>query len=193
MANGVTKLGNGWGQAPDGTPESLLGSILTAGVLEGEDVCTALKNAGYGNRGPAYYPRENDKGPFYALGEPHDYAAIDVVDGVPQWDLIGFDPSQVKPQQPPAPSPAPSPASGDAALAAALQAAVESTVKGAIADLAAQLGARFDALAAQNDANTEKIQRQIDQAVKNGEATVKALVPIVEAALPALGGLLGRL
>ena len=50
----------------------------------------------------------------------------------------------------------------------------------------------LEALRLQADANTEKIQQQIDQVVKNAEATGRALAPIVEAALPALAGLFVR-
>jgi hypothetical protein len=48
---------------------------------------------------------------------------------------------------------------------------------------------RLDALRVQLDANTEKIQQQIDQVVKNAEATGAAVRRIVEPLLPALTGL----
>lgn len=65
-------------------------------------------------------------------------------------------------------------------------------------DLAAVL-AKLDAIAADinahSDANTEKIQQQIDQVVKNAEASVQAALPQILGALGGggiLGGLFGR-
>jgi hypothetical protein len=41
------------------------------------------------------------------------------------------------------------------------------------------LHAKLDALKVQSDANTEKIQAQIDQAIKNAEASAKAYLPLL--------------
>ena len=43
----------------------------------------------------------------------------------------------------------------------------------------AVVGPRLEALKAQSDANTEKIQAQIDQAIKNAEASAKAYLPLL--------------
>jgi hypothetical protein len=55
----------------------------------------------------------------------------------------------------------------------------------AMSALLAGLDRKLDAMAEQSNTNTEKIQQQIDQAVKNVEKTAAA-------ALPLLGGILGK-
>src|SRR4051794_28661881 len=55
----------------------------------------------------------------------------------------------------------------------------------AMTALLASLDRKLDAMAEQSNTNTEKIQQQVDQAVKNVEKTAAA-------ALPLLGGLLGK-
>lgn len=168
MADGVTTLGGGWDQVPPNTAEALLRDLIAGGSLTGEEIIQALKGAGWSDRGPAYYAKQGDKGPFYALGNPHDYAALDVVNGVPQWDLMNFDPSTTVIHNPPPPPPPPP--TTDPRLDTIL--------------------AKLDALAAQSDANTAKIQKQIDDVVARAETTLRQLVPIAEALLPALSGLI---
>jgi len=88
MANGVTAFAGGFGEVPAAPPgaeyaERALGLLLVdGGTMEGETLIDELKRLGYSSRGPAYYPG----GPFYELGSPHTYAAINP--NGQAWDLI---------------------------------------------------------------------------------------------------------
>lgn len=192
MADGVTKLGGGWDGAPQGSAEARLGQLIAAGQLTGDALCQQMNAEGYSARGPAYYPAANGTGPFYALGNPHDYAALNVVGGVQQWDLIGFDPSQAVISVPPTSGTAAAPPS---VTNDALQGELDSIV-GQLRDtsdgvLAALSASEARIIAAVRDAQ-QQIQSQIDQVVKNAETSAKQLIPIVEAAVPALGALLPK-
>jgi len=50
----------------------------------------------------------------------------------------------------------------------------------------------LEQLRLQSDANTEKIQQQIDQVVKNAEASAAKLLPLLEGGLPSLTDLFRR-
>jgi len=88
MANGVTALGGGWSDVPKGDSagdyaENALALLLQqGGAMDGETIISALKDLGYTSRGPAYY----NSGPYYALGDPHNYAALSADRSA--WDLI---------------------------------------------------------------------------------------------------------
>lgn len=170
MAINVTTIGGGWDAVSAGTAEDVLRHILAAGVLSGEDVVSMLKQQGYAARGPAYYPPTADTGAIYALGNPHVYAVLDVTDAGPQWDLMNFDPSQAVTSPTPAPQ-------WPAVLPVELVSALRTVVA---------------LVNAHTDAKIEEVKQQIDQVVKNAEKTGQALLPIVEAALPALGGLFAK-
>jgi len=114
MANGVTTLGGGWDQVPAAPVGAEFGERALSELLAqrpeltGEDLVTALKALGYEARGPAYYPA----GPYYALGAPHNYAALS--DARTAWDLHvleGFAPTAGGrlPSAPPPPPPRPTP------------------------------------------------------------------------------------
>jgi len=115
MANGVTTLGGGWDQVPPAPPgaeygERALAELLTqVPEVTGEQVVTALVALGYGARGPDYYMA----GPYYALGQPHNYAALNA--GRTAWDLHvldGFAPTpggRLPTLPPPVPVPPPPP------------------------------------------------------------------------------------
>jgi hypothetical protein len=106
----------------------------------------------------------------------------DVPHGEPEWADDGtVDPSRYRAFAPAAaPSPAPSPSpSGDANL---------DDVMVRLNDIALMIAG----LRIQLDANTEKIQQQIDQAVKNAESTGRLIGEVVEPLLPALSGLFSR-
>lgn len=118
MANGSTTLGGGWDQVPAGVYcENALAILLRRGDREGQALIDELLRRGFQDRGPAYYPPGSHGAgspPFYALGQPHDYAALDA--GV--WDLIGWDgtahtsPGATLPDDlpgPPTPAPPPNP------------------------------------------------------------------------------------
>lgn len=151
MADGVTKLGGGWANVPAGAyAENALALLLSGGQVEGEALVQALKDAGFADRYPAYYPA-GSHGPgslaMYALGMPHDYAAID--SGV--WDLIGFDLSSARTSPggrlpTPTPTPPPTPAPSDDTLAKLMTAAMQTTQ--ALIDTYTALGALNDKLAA---------------------------------------------
>jgi hypothetical protein len=51
---------------------------------------------------------------------------------------------------------------------------------------------KLDALRVQSDANTEKIQQQIDRAIKNAEESGRLIRGVIEPLLPALSGLFAR-
>lgn len=189
MADNVTTLGGGWGDTDPGTAEFALGGLLAAGALTGEALITELKAQGFGNRGPAYYPAVNGKGPFYALGNPHDYAAINADVTPPAWDLIGFDKSQevIQPGQPPAPAPAPP--SSSANICAEVQDALTAALQASSLATKADVANARDAIVDRISIAQEAIQQQIDQVVKNAETSVRALEPIIAAAIPALGAL----
>ena len=116
MANGVTQISASWQQVPAGDEvgnyaENALAALLEqGGAMEGETLITALKQLGYPERGPAYYPA----GPYYALGNPHTYAALSGDRSA--WDLHLFDPNDARktpggrlPSQPPPQPPPPGP------------------------------------------------------------------------------------
>jgi len=98
VADGIVILGGGWDQLPAGDTigERALSVLLTCGGdVSGEPLIQRLKDLGYGDRGPAYYPRtdQNPAGPFYALGQPHNYAALN--GDRTAWDLHVLDPNFV--------------------------------------------------------------------------------------------------
>jgi len=96
----------------------------------------------------------------------------------PSWQDAGtVDASRYRPPMPiDPPVPPPTPGLSLDELAAKVD---------AVSALLAGLDRKLDALAEQSNANTEKIQQQVDQAVKSVEKTAAA-------ALPLLGGLLGK-
>jgi hypothetical protein len=101
----------------------------------------------------------------------------------PQWSDAGFvDASRYRPAIDPVddPAPAEAPQWSAAPPVDALSAKVD-----AIAALLASLDRKLDALARQSDANTEKLQQQIDQVVNEAKKAAAA-------ALPLLSGILGK-
>lgn len=174
MADGVTTLGGGWDQAPAGSAEALLGALIAEGRLTGEQIVDALKLAGFTDRGPAYYPREvvngQSRGPFYALGNPHDYAAIDGG----RWDLIGMDPSTVpvRPVPPPVPLAPPPPVSPPA------PAVTHADLNEAVVDICAHV-----------DVEIEKVHQQIESVVRNAEASSRALIEALSPIFPQLANI----
>lgn len=192
MADGVTNLAAGWNEAGEGTAERALGGLISAGNLTGEAIVQALIARGNTSRGPAYYPEKDGAGPFYALGNPHTYAAL-VVPSRDAWELIGPVASAPQTDTAPAePAPTPTPTPDDFAAIMARLDALETKFTDLLAAFRNDTDAAFAELSAQCSIHTEDISRQINTVVKNAEISMRALEPIVEAALPALAGLFGK-
>jgi hypothetical protein len=170
MSDAVTKLGGGWAQVEAGTCEASLSEILARGELAGDAICAELKARGFANRGPAYYPAADGKGECIALGNPHDYAIVDVVEGVPQWDLMNYQPGASPVQAPREPEPIDIP---------------ELMTKRELDDAVSEIMAHVDA-------KIEEVKQQIAQAVANAEESGRLIRSVVEPMVPGLAGLFGR-
>jgi hypothetical protein len=96
----------------------------------------------------------------------------------PQWNESDkVDPSRYRPakQMDPIPVPPPNP---DPTLLSEAVKAIAAKVE-ALTSLVGSLDQKLDALAKQSDANTEKIQQQVNQVVKDMEKSVSAAVPLL--------------
>lgn len=106
---------------------------------------------------------------------------IGVPEGGPEWADDGFvDPSRYRAFAPAAP-----PADGDGGAGS------DVTTLDDVMSRLFDIEVRLEALRIQSDANTEKIQQQIDQVVKNAENTGRLIAAIVEPLFPGLRDLFG--
>lgn len=106
---------------------------------------------------------------------------IGVPEGGPEWADDGFvDPSRYRAFAPAATTPPePAPPSPNEQLLATVTATLR------------EIWSDLEQLRLQSDANTEKIQQQIDQVVKNAENTGRLIAAVVEPLFPGLGNLFG--
>lgn len=197
MADGTGRLDSSWNAAPEGTAERALGDMISGNALTGEQLVQVLITEGYGARGPAYYPREEGHGgPFYALGNPHNYASLELEDGVPTWKLImnssWSDVPITRPPKDPQPRPVDPPAFPVATQhdLQVMQEAMMIEVRQHFADLTNELLAMENRIATAADAREQRINDQIHAVVKNAEASAAAIGATVLPLLPGLAGLL---
>lgn len=106
----------------------------------------------------------------------------DVPNGVPEWSDDGtVDPSRYRAfaaSAPPTPGLEPEPPAP--------------AHRDPVVEAIGRVWEELVALRRQSDANTEKIQQQIDQVVKNAEASAAKLLPLLEGGLPAITDLFRR-
>jgi hypothetical protein len=199
MADDVTKLGGSWQAMPVGSAERALGNIIASGKFTGTQVEQEIDRIGFKDRGPKYYPREDGKGPFYALGNPHNYASLETDNNDTRWEIIlnsRIDEIPVK-NPPPEWSNGKS-GGGDsggvltrAELDAALQRLVEQTdrVEGELSD---RLNRVSDSIAFLVNTRADQTDQRIADAVKNEQTSFRSIAAVLGKVIPELADLFNK-